>query len=94
MAENGDIPISITPETINQMLLIPQNDSLSHFSAVILMDLYHKLTFLQRAQIFEIFLLEDSQLPKKNPPYPASMFAKKAKQITALVSCLLGYQLD
>ena len=38
VAENGDILISITLETINQMLL-PQSDSLNHFSQVSLMEL-------------------------------------------------------
>ena len=58
------------------------------------MDLYQKLTFPQRAQIFEIFLPEDVELPKKNPPYPASMFPERAKHIISLVSFLLGYQID
>lgn len=61
------------------MMLIPHNDTLNHFSAVVLMDLYHKLTFPQRAKDFEIFLPEDSQLPKNYPPYPASMFPEKDK---------------
>lgn len=74
------------------MLLIPENDSLSHFSIVVLVDLYHKLTVPQRAQIFEIFLPEDAKLPKNNPLYLASMFPEITKQIIFLVSCLLGYQ--
>ena len=76
------------------MLVIPENDSLRHFSTVVLMDLYHKLTFPQRAQIFEIFLPEDVELPKKNPPLPASMFLERAKQTISLVSFMLGYQKD
>ena len=52
------------------MLLIPHNDSLNHFSQVVLMELYYKLNFPQRAQIFETFLPSVVELPKKNPPYP------------------------
>jgi len=76
------------------MLLILENNSLSFFSTTVLIDLYHKLTFPQRAQIFEIFLPEDAELPKKNPPYPTSMFPERSKHIISLVSCLLGYQTD
>lgn len=92
MAQNGDILVTISLETINQMLLIPENDSLSQFSTPSLMDLYHKLTFPQKPQIFEIFLPKDAQLPKKILPYPASMFLENTKKIISLVSCLLGYQ--
>ena len=71
---NGEILFTITPETINQMLQIPQNNSTTPFSIEALNELYQKLTFSQWAQIFEIFLLEDAQLPKKNPPYPSFIF--------------------
>ena len=94
VAQNGDILISITPKTINKMFLIPKSYSLSFFSTSILMDLYHKITFPQRAQIFEIFLPEDAELPKNNSPYSALMFIERAKCIISSVSFLLGYQID
>lgn len=94
VTQNGDIMISIIPKIINKMPLIFENDSLSFFSTATLIDLYHKLTFPQRAQIFEIFFPEYVELPKRNPPYPASMFSKRAKHITSLISCLVGYQRD
>lgn len=75
-----------------EMLLIPESDSLSLFSTATLIKLYRKLTFPQRAQIFEIFLPKDAELPKKNPPYLASMFLERAKHIISLIYCLLGYQ--
>lgn len=74
------------------MCLILENDSLIFFSTATLIDLYHKLTFPQRAQFFETFLPQDVELPKKNPPYPRFMFPKRAKHIISLISCLLGYQ--
>ena len=42
----------------------------------------------------EIFLREDASLPKKNPPYPSSIFTDKAKQIITVFSYLLGYYSD
>jgi len=92
VAQNGDILISITPKTINKMLLIPENDSLRFFSTTTIIDIYHKLTFPQRAQNFEIFFPEYAELPKMNPPYSGSMFPERAKHIISLISCLLGYQ--
>lgn len=59
VAQNGDILFSITPKSINQMLKIPNNDSLSPFLVDSLMEIYKNLTFPQRAKIFEIFLPED-----------------------------------
>jgi len=36
-------------------------------------------------------LTQDASLPKKNPPYPSSIFLERAKQIITIVSYLLGY---
>lgn len=45
MALNGDILVSISPETINQMLLILENHSLIIFLVSSLMDICHTLIF-------------------------------------------------
>ena len=94
VAQNKDILISITSETINQMLSIPQSDSLRHFSQAAHMDLYQKLTFSQRAQIFKTFLPDDAELLKNNPPYPSTMFPEETRHIISLIACFLGYQND
>jgi hypothetical protein len=52
------------------------------------------LSFPQRAHIFEIFLPEDAQLPKKNPPYPSSIFSIRENQIISILCYLLGYFSD
>jgi hypothetical protein len=56
--------------------------------------LYQSLSFPQRAQIFELFLPQDSQLPKKNPPYHCSLFSEKGNQVISSLCCLLGYYSD
>ena len=73
------------------MLLIPQYDSLTHFSPVALMDLYHKLNFPHRNHILKFFLLEDVKIPKNNPPYSSSIFPEASKHCISLLSYLLGY---
>jgi hypothetical protein len=73
----GETQFTITPKSINQMLQIQKRNSAIPFSIEALNDLYHKLSFPQRAHIFKIFLTEDAQFPKKNPPYPSSIFSVK-----------------
>ncbi len=53
------------------MMLAPTVENVVRFSLEALTQLYQKLEFATRARIFEIFLPENAQLPKKNPPYPS-----------------------
>ena len=84
MIQNGNILITITTQNINQTLLIPSSDSLTYFSPTTLMDLYNKLTFPQKALIFENLLPEDVELPKIDPPYSSSMFPEATRHIICL----------
>jgi hypothetical protein len=94
VSSSGETLFTITPETIDQIMQIPRADSLSPFSIEILTEMYQKLSFPQRAQIFEIFLPENAQLPKKNPPYHSSIFSVKGNQVISSLCCLLGYYSD
>jgi hypothetical protein len=76
------------------MMQIPRSESLSPFTMEILTEMYQKLSFPQRAQIFELFLPESAQFPKKNPPYHSSMFSAKGNQVISSLCCLLGYYSD
>jgi hypothetical protein len=90
----GETVFTITPESINQMLQIQSSYPTIMFSIEALNNLYHKLSFPQRARIFEIFLPEDAQCPKKNPPYPSSIFYVRDNHIISILCYLLGYFLD
>jgi hypothetical protein len=81
VSSSGETLFTITPETIDQIMQIPRADSLSPLSIEILTEMYQKLSFPQRAQIFELFLPENAQLPKKNPPYHSSIFSVKGNQL-------------
>jgi hypothetical protein len=63
------------------MMQIPRAESLSPFTIEILTEIYQKLSFPQRAQIFDLFLPESAQLPKKNPPYHSSIFSEKVTKL-------------
>lgn len=76
------------------MLQAPHCDFLSTFSIEALIEIYQKLTFPQRDAIFEDFLLEDSQIPNKNPPCTSSMFCQRTRQIFYVLSSILGYFSD
>ena len=90
----GDVLFFITPEEINQMMQIPRANSISPFGLEILTEMYQKMTFSQRAQIFELFLPISSQFPSTNPPYPSSIFSTKGNQVISSLCALLGYYSD
>jgi hypothetical protein len=94
ISSSGDVLFFITPEDIDQMLQITRAESMSPFNLEILTELYQKMTFPQRAQIFELFLPTSASLPTTNPPYPSSMFSTRGNQIISSLCALLGYYSD
>jgi hypothetical protein len=90
----GDVLFFITPEDIDQMMQITRPESVTPFTLEILTELYHKMTFPQRAQIFELFSPPSSPILTTNPPYPSSIFSIKGNQIISAVCALLGYFSD
>jgi hypothetical protein len=94
VSSSGDVLFFITPEDIDQMMQITRAESASPFNLEILTELYQKMTFPQRAQIFELFLPTSAPLPSTNPPYPSSMFSTKGNQIISSLCALLGYYSD
>jgi hypothetical protein len=57
---SGETLFKVTSKSVDHMLQIPRNDLAIPFSIESLNELYHKLTFPQRAHVFEIFLPEDT----------------------------------
>jgi hypothetical protein len=94
VSSSGDVLFFITSEDIDQMMQITRAESASPFNLEILTKLYQKMTFLQRAQIFELFLPISAPLPSTNPSYPSSMFSTKGNQIISSLCALLGYYYD
>jgi hypothetical protein len=70
----GDVLFFITPEDIDQMMQITRPDSATPFNLEVLIELYQKMTFPQRAQIFELFSPPSAPIPTTSPPYPSSIF--------------------
>jgi hypothetical protein len=85
---------AITSEAIDQMLQITRAKAFSPLTLKVLTDMYQKLYFTQREQIFELFLPENAPIPKTNPPYRSSIFSVKGNQIISSLCNLLGYYLD
>jgi hypothetical protein len=94
VSSSGDVLFFITPEDIDQMMQMPRAESTSSFNLEILTELYQKMTFPRRAQIFELFLPTSARFPSTNPPYPSSMFSTKGNQIISSLCALLGYYSD
>jgi len=76
------------------MMQISRANSASRFNLEILTELYQKMNFPERAQIFELFLPPSAQFPTTNPPYPSSMLSTKGNQIISSLCAFLGYYLD
>jgi len=89
-----EIMCSINAQSIEQMLQAPTIVPTHPFSHESLIEAYQKLDFTKRAQTLEIFLAVDNPLPKRNPPYGSSIFPDLTKQITTILSYLLGYYSD
>jgi hypothetical protein len=94
VSSSGEILFLITPETIDQMIQISRAESASPFNLEIITVLYQKLSFPQRAQIFELFLSQSAQLPTTNPPYPSSLFSINGNQVITSLCALLRYFSD
>lgn len=73
-----DIVFTNTAQSIDQMMLAPTVENIISLSLEALTQLYQKLDFTTRAKIFEILFPRNAQLPKKNPPYPSSIFPDQA----------------
>jgi hypothetical protein len=56
VSSSGETLFFITPEAIDQMMQIQRTKFISPFNIEVIMELYQKLSFPQRAQIFELFL--------------------------------------
>jgi hypothetical protein len=90
VSSSGDVLFFITPEDIDQMMQITRAESASPFNLEILTELYQKMTFPQRAQIFELFLPTSAPLP---PPIPLTLLPcsppKEIKSFLPCVPCLV-----
>jgi hypothetical protein len=73
------------------MMQVTRAKPRSPLTIEILSELYQNLTFPQRAQIFELFLPQDAQFPKNNPPYHSSIFSERGNHIISTLCCLFGY---
>lgn len=94
ISPTGEILCFINAQSIEQMLQAPTIAPTHPFSHESLIKAYQKLDFTKRSQTLELFLVVDSPLPKRNPPYGSSMFPDKTKQITTILSYFLGYNFD
>jgi hypothetical protein len=79
---------------LNQIMQIPKTDSLSPFCIEIMTEMYQKMSFPHRAQIFELFVPKNAQLPKMNPLYHSSIFSVKGNQVISSLCYLLVYYSD
>ena len=86
--------MTITAQTIKKMMQAPTTENSTPFSQEALIEIHQKLYFAKRAQTLELFMTKNYPLPKKNPPFPSSIFLERSKHIITVISYLLGYYSD
>lgn len=94
VSPNQQILFTVTTESINQMLHIQPKPNEIPFSIENLLELYLKLDLPKRSHIFQTFILEEAHIPTDSPPYSATIFSERARQIVTMLSCILGYTTD
>jgi len=85
---------TITVESINKMLLIQPGPNETPLSIEGLLELYIKLDLPKKSHIFQTFIIEESHTLTDSPPYGATMFSERGRQIITMLSCILGYTTD
>ena len=83
--------MTITAQNIEEMMQAPTIENSTPFSQEELIEIYQKLYFAKSAQTLELFMTENDPLPKKNPPFPSSIFPERSKLIITFISYLIDY---
>jgi len=73
----------------------PINEVVVPFSHEVLIEMYQKL-YLSKGldKTLDLFIVENTPLLSKNPPYSSSIFPDRTRHIVTVLSYLVGYYLD
>lgn len=94
VAPDQQVLFTITAEPINQMLQVQPSPNKTTLSIGDLLDLHVERNLPKIAQIFQTFIIEECHTPTDSPPYVATIFSKRGRQIITIISCILGYTTD
>ena len=89
-----EILLTITAESINQMLQLQSDPQSVPLSIEALTQLYLGLDFPKKFMIFQNFFPSHVDIPKLNPPYSTAKFPEGSKHIISMISFILGYFTD
>ena len=76
------------------MLQIQPGPNQTHLFNEGLLELYINLDLPNKARIFQTFIIDESHIPTDSPPYAATIFSERRRQIITMLSCILGYTTD
>jgi len=94
MAPIGHILFTVDVKSIMQMMQALIIEVTTPFSHEVLIEIYQKLDFLKRARTLELFMTDNTSLPRKNPPYSSFVFPDRTRYVVIVLSYLLGYYSD
>jgi len=73
------------------MLQLQLGENLTPLTIDDLLDRFSKLSSSRSTQILQTFIVEEKYMPKDPPPYMSSFFSGIGKDITSMISCILGF---
>lgn len=91
MAPTWHILFTIDDKSIVQMMQAPVIEGTTPFSHEIHIEMYQKLDFSKTTKTLELFMIEQTPLPKNNPPYSSIVFPEITRHIVTILSYLLAY---
>jgi len=73
------------------MLQLQPGENLTPLTIADLLDRFSKISSSRSTQILQTFIKEEKYMPKEPPPYMPSFFSDLGKDITSMISCILGF---
>lgn len=84
------ILFTITTDSINEMLQLQTGQDLTPLFTADLLEIFSKLSNSISTQILQNFISEEKHMPKDRPPYMSAFFSDLGKDITIILSFILG----
>jgi len=90
MSSDQKILFTITAKSINEMLQLQPGQDLTTLSIPNFLERFTKLSFSRSTQFLQTFISKEKYMPKDAPPYMSAFFFDLGRDITTMLSCILG----
>jgi len=73
------------------MLQLQPGQDITFLTIVDFLEKFSKLSSSRSTQILQTLIVEEKYMPKDPPPYVSVIFSNQGKDITTMISCILGF---